>query len=80
LAAGKLIAHVFVETVGTDIHKAFIASCTNGRYEDFVVAANFIRGKKSPKHVRLIMPDIRYQKSLLHYKIKNYQIQIGSKI
>jgi len=47
--------HGVAEAVGTDIHEAFIGSCTNGRYEDFVVAANIIRGKKIPKHVRLII-------------------------
>jgi 3-isopropylmalate/(R)-2-methylmalate dehydratase large subunit len=47
--------HSVSEAVGTVIHEAFIGSCTNGRYEDFVVAANIIRGKQIPKHVRLII-------------------------
>jgi 3-isopropylmalate/(R)-2-methylmalate dehydratase large subunit len=47
--------HPVEEAIGTEIHEAFIGSCTNGRYEDFVVAANIIRGKKIPGHVRLII-------------------------
>ena len=47
--------HPVEEALGTEIHEAFIGSCTNGRYEDFVIAANIIRGKKIPKHVRLII-------------------------
>jgi len=47
--------HPVAEALGTEIHEAFIGSCTNGRYEDFLVAANIIRGKKIPGHVRLII-------------------------
>jgi 3-isopropylmalate/(R)-2-methylmalate dehydratase large subunit len=47
--------HPVEEAIGTEIHEAFIGSCTNGRYEDFVVAANIIRGKKVPGHVRFII-------------------------
>ncbi|MBF0450056.1 MAG: 3-isopropylmalate dehydratase large subunit [Candidatus Magnetomorum sp.] len=47
--------HGVDEAIGREIHEAFIGSCTNGRYEDFVVAANIIRGKRIPKHVRLII-------------------------
>jgi len=47
--------HPVEEAIGTEIHEAFIGSCTNGRYEDFVVAANIIRGKSIPEHVRLII-------------------------
>jgi len=47
--------HGVEEAIGTEIHEAFIGSCTNGRYEDFEIAANIIRGKQIPDHVRLII-------------------------
>ena len=47
--------HTVDEAIGREIHEAFIGSCTNGRYEDFVVASSIIRGKQIPKNVRLII-------------------------
>jgi len=47
-----------VETVaGQKIDSAFIGSCTNGRYEDMVAAANVLEGKKiAPGVVLKIVP------------------------
>jgi len=47
--------HTIDDAIGTEIHEAFIGSCTNGRYEDFVIACDILRGKKIPRHVRLII-------------------------
>ncbi len=38
---------------GTRIHSAFIGSCTNGRYEDMVAAAEVLRGRKVAEGVVL---------------------------
>jgi len=44
-----------VEAVeGTAIQQAFIGTCTNGRTEDFAVAAKILKGKKVKSGVRLI--------------------------
>ncbi|MGC8753397.1 MAG: 3-isopropylmalate dehydratase large subunit [Fervidicoccaceae archaeon] len=40
---------------GIDIHAAFIGSCTNGRYEDFLIAAEILKGKRISRDVRLII-------------------------
>jgi 3-isopropylmalate/(R)-2-methylmalate dehydratase large subunit len=40
---------------GTRIDQAFIGSCTNGRLEDLETAAQFLKGKKIGKGVRLII-------------------------
>ena len=43
------------EVEGTEINQAFIGSCTNGRLEDLLVAAQILKGKKVAKTVRLIV-------------------------
>lgn len=45
------------EVEGTPITQVMIGTCTNGRVEDFVTAAEIIKGHKIPDHVRcLIVP------------------------
>lgn len=43
------------EVAGTRIHQALIGTCTNGRIEDFRVAANILRGRRIAKGVRLLL-------------------------
>jgi len=43
------------EVEGREIDQAFIGSCTNGRLEDLELAARFLKGKKIPNDVRLII-------------------------
>lgn len=43
------------ELSGIDIHQVFIGSCTNGRIEDFRVAASILKGKKKPEGLRVIV-------------------------
>lgn len=43
------------EFIGMKIHECFIGACTNGRYEDLLVAANILKGKKISKGVRLLV-------------------------
>jgi 3-isopropylmalate/(R)-2-methylmalate dehydratase large subunit len=40
---------------GTKIQQVVIGTCTNGRLEDFIVAAGILKGKKPAKTVRLII-------------------------
>ncbi|MCD6407895.1 3-isopropylmalate dehydratase large subunit [bacterium] len=42
------------EVEGIEIHQGFIGTCTNGRVEDFKIAAKILKGKKVKKGVRLI--------------------------
>lgn len=37
------------------IHQAYLGSCTGGRYNDLMMAANILRGKKVQKGVRLLV-------------------------
>ena len=39
---------------GTKIDVAFIGSCTNGRIEDFRIAAEILKGKKVAKNVKAL--------------------------
>ncbi len=43
------------EVAGTDIDQVVIGSCTNGRFEDFQVAGDILRGKKLHPNVRLLI-------------------------
>jgi 3-isopropylmalate/(R)-2-methylmalate dehydratase large subunit len=43
------------EVVGTKVDQGFIGSCTNGRIEDFRIAARILRGKKINSNARLII-------------------------
>lgn len=42
------------EVEGVEIHQGFLGTCTNGRVEDFKIAARILDGKKVKKGVRLI--------------------------
>ena len=45
------------EVEGIPLTQVLIGTCTNGRVEDFVVAAEIIKGHKIPNNVRcIIMP------------------------
>jgi homoaconitate hydratase family protein len=43
------------EVVGTKIDQAFLGSCANGKYEDLVVAANILAGRRISPGVRLLV-------------------------
>jgi len=43
------------EVLGTHIDQAFLGSCANGKYEDLVVAAGILQGRRVSPGVRLIV-------------------------
>jgi homoaconitate hydratase family protein len=43
------------EVIGTRIDQAFLGSCANGKYEDLVVAAGILQGRRVNPGVRLIV-------------------------
>lgn len=43
------------EAAGQPVSHAFLGACGSGMYEDFVVAARFLRGRRLPDHVRLFI-------------------------
>jgi 3-isopropylmalate/(R)-2-methylmalate dehydratase large subunit len=43
------------QAAGTRVDQAFIGTCTNGRLEDFEVAAGILRGRKVAPHTRLLI-------------------------
>jgi 3-isopropylmalate/(R)-2-methylmalate dehydratase large subunit len=43
------------QVAGTRVDQAFIGTCTNGRLEDFEVAARILRGRKVAPHTRLLI-------------------------
>jgi len=46
-AVNKIYSAVDINQKDIRIHKAYLLSCVNGRYEDFVTAANILKGKKA---------------------------------
>ena len=57
LACPHMVSNVkkVTEVEGTKIHQAFLGSCTNGRIEDFLQAAEILRGRKVHPNVRMIV-------------------------
>jgi 3-isopropylmalate/(R)-2-methylmalate dehydratase large subunit len=43
------------EVAGTRIDQAFLGSCANAKYEDLVVAASILKGRRVDPRVRLII-------------------------
>ncbi len=43
------------ECKNVKIHQVFIGTCTNGRIEDYEIAAKILKGKRIAKHTRLII-------------------------
>ncbi|WP_102348817.1 3-isopropylmalate dehydratase large subunit [Bacillus sp. Marseille-P3661] len=43
------------EIAGTPVNQVFIGSCANAKFDDFVVAARYLKGRKVKKGVRLIV-------------------------
>jgi len=43
------------QVAGTRVDQAFIGTCTNGRLEDFEVAAGILRGREVAPHTRLLI-------------------------
>jgi len=43
------------EVAGIKVDQAFLGSCTNGRMEDLVEAANILKGKKVARRVRMLV-------------------------
>lgn len=41
--------------IGTPINQAYLGSCTNGRIDDFEIAANILKGKKIHPRTRLVV-------------------------
>ncbi len=48
-------ARTFAEIGDIKIDQAVIGSCTNGRLEDLIAAAEIMKGRKAAKHVRVIV-------------------------
>ncbi|MCD6084839.1 MAG: 3-isopropylmalate dehydratase large subunit [Desulfurococcales archaeon] len=42
------------EVEGTEVDQVFIGSCTNGRYEDFLLAAKILKGRRVKEGVRCV--------------------------
>lgn len=43
------------EVQGTKLNQAMVGTCTNGRYEDLLEAANILKGKKLPEDMTLLI-------------------------
>ncbi len=46
--------HDVTELEGVDVNQVFIGSCTNGRFEDFLIAAKVMKGRKVKEGVRCV--------------------------
>ncbi|MEM3538362.1 MAG: 3-isopropylmalate dehydratase large subunit [Nitrososphaerales archaeon] len=57
------------EVEGIPIDQAFLGSCTNARYEDLMIAARMLKGRKVKEGVRLIVTPA--SKSVYKFALKN---------
>lgn len=57
------------EVEGKEINQALLGTCTNGRLNDFRLAAKILKGKKISKNVRLLL--LPASKSILEEGLKN---------
>jgi len=62
------------EVLGTPMQQGYIGTCTNGRLEDFQIAARILRGKKINKDCRLIIAPA--SKEILMEMIKDHTYQL----
>ena len=62
------------EVLGTPLQQGYIGTCTNGRLEDFQIAAKILRGKKINKDCRLIIAPA--SKEILLEMIKDHTYQV----
>jgi len=67
------------EVEGLEIDQVFIGSCTNGRFEDFYVAAKILKGRKVASNVRCIAipASKRVYGEILKSGIANVLLQAG---
>jgi len=56
------------KTEGKEFHQAVIGTCTNGRFEDFEIAARILKGKKVHPKVRVLIIPASRQEYLLALK------------
>ncbi|MBI5399274.1 3-isopropylmalate dehydratase large subunit [Candidatus Saganbacteria bacterium] len=66
------------ELKGTPIHQGLIGTCTNGRLEDFRIAAQILKGKKINNNCRLILAPSSKQLLLDMIKEEIYQSLLES--
>ncbi|KAF0133193.1 MAG: 3-isopropylmalate/(R)-2-methylmalate dehydratase large subunit [Candidatus Saganbacteria bacterium] len=66
------------EVAGTPIQQGYIGTCTNGRLEDFEIAAKILKGKKISKDCRLIIAPASKEIMLEMIKTGIYQSLIES--
>lgn len=62
------------EVLGTPLQQGYIGTCTNGRLEDFQIAAKILKGKKVNKDCRLIIAPA--SKEILMGMIKDHTYQV----
>lgn len=62
------------EVLGTPIQQGYIGTCTNGRLEDFQIAAKILKGKKVHRDCRLIIAPA--SKDILMDMIKDGTLQV----
>lgn len=62
------------EVAGTEVDQVFIGSCTNGRLEDLMAAADILKGKKVASFVKLIVTPA--SRKIFNEAVENGTMQI----
>jgi 3-isopropylmalate/(R)-2-methylmalate dehydratase large subunit len=66
------------DVAGKEVDQVFIGSCTNGRIEDLEVAAQFLRGRKIKRGLRLIIVPATMETARSAVKAGLYEVFLSS--
>lgn len=63
---------------GVEVDQVFVGSCTNGRYEDILILARLIKGRKAKTRLIVIPASLRILKRMIYEGILSILLEAGA--